>query len=131
MEEGFKICAFVMPTGEQVLQQMRCPSCVLCVRSLWFQVDTQRIPEQRAATGNSYKGIALFLAYRSLLLAKAYLEILKSVLPFRLNLDVPQCCTGAGPFQHLPRPLPAPQGHGTRASWGPCSKGCPGECWTP
>lgn len=64
-----------MPTGEQVLQQVRRPSFVLCVWSLWLQVDTQRIPEQRAATGNSYKRITLFLAYCSLLLAKAYLEI--------------------------------------------------------
>lgn len=41
--KGFKICAFVMPTGEKVLQQTRCPSCILCVQYLMLQ---HRIPAQ-------------------------------------------------------------------------------------
>lgn len=74
-------------------RETRHPFCMLCVLSLWLQVDTQKIPVQRTAVGNSQKCIILVLEYCSLLLAKAYLETSPAQdgmsLLFQLNLDVP------------------------------------------
>lgn len=130
VEGGFEICAFIVPIGEQVLQQMRHPSCMLCVRSLCLEVDTQRMPEQRAGTGNSYKCITLLFAYHSLL-TKAYLEI----TPAR-DVSALPAESGCAPVLHWnwafpassPSP-PSPSGPQHQSFMGtPCSKGCPGEC---